>query len=149
MEPIFKVGDEVRFKMPNPIPITVSGEWISGMCQGNITSLEIIASSDRIKGTVFEVIPGAYNPKSFLSADVLDGAKYRIIIKSNHPAGSDLYFTLPNCCLERVTLTPSPEDFQRMSAALAFETAHFEEVLNCPCVTTHDPDKPYKFNFKN
>jgi hypothetical protein len=151
MEPIFKVGDEVRFRMPKHIPTNESGEWIPGIRQGNITSIEIIASSNQIKGEVAGVEPDAYNPKLFPSADSLDGAKYHIKIKSNHPAGLDLFFTLPNCCLERVTngSTLSLKESQRICEAITPKTAHLEEVLNCPCVTAPDPDKPYKFNFKN
>lgn len=173
MEPFFKVGDEVRFKMPKHIPMTVSGEWIPGIGVSIISSLEIIASSDRIKGKVTDVRPDEYDPKLFPTADSLDGALYKITITCNHPAGNDLVFRIPCCCLERVTndLTPNSftqieeaalEDFQKTRAAIASKTAHLEEVLSCPCVTAPvdfkspvveltlpDPDKPYKFNFKN
>lgn len=170
MKPKFKVGDEVRFKMPKRIPTTGSGELIPGIGLNVITSLEIIASSDRIKGKVTDVRPDAYDPKSFPGAHDLDGALYKITIKSNHPLGSDLVFALPNVCLERVTngLIPSQiaeaalEDIQATRATITSKAAHSEGVLNCPCVTTSvdfkspvvevtlpDPDKLYKFNFKN
>ena len=151
MEPFFKVGDEVRFKMPKHIPMTVSGEWIPGIGVSIISSLEIIASSDRIKGKVTDVRPDEYDPKLFPTADSLDGALYKITITCNHPAGIDLVFRLPNCCLERVTngSTLSLKEFQRICEAITPKTAHLEEVLNCPCVTALDPDKPYKFNFIN